>query len=286
MRFSLITTGGERPVELRRFCDSVAAQGSHLVELVFINQSAMPCRLADAGYSFPLTVVEIGHRIPLSRARNIGLKGKLGDVCAFPDDDCWYPPNLLERVDDWFARHPALSVLCTNVFDPVAGRPYGNRPVGIQCPVTFRNLFRLPISVGIFVRTPALRAVGLYFDEQLGAGTRLGSGEESEILARLLSQGFKAAYDGSISVYHSCDDLGSLNPSRTEAYALGFGHLNRRMLLMRRFAVFPFYVEVILRSLGGAVLHLSDTSRRSNYIARARGAMRGLLIRDQHRNAR
>ena len=36
----------------------------------------------------------------LSRARNAGLRMIAGDIVSFPDDDCWYPPDLLQRVAD------------------------------------------------------------------------------------------------------------------------------------------------------------------------------------------
>ena len=38
----------------------------------------------------------------LSRARNAGLAHVEAELVAFPDDDCVYPPGLLERVAERF----------------------------------------------------------------------------------------------------------------------------------------------------------------------------------------
>ncbi|MPN49512.1 hypothetical protein SDC9_197133 [bioreactor metagenome] len=38
----------------------------------------------------------------LSRARNVGLEQITGEVIAFPDDDCTYPPGILRSVADAF----------------------------------------------------------------------------------------------------------------------------------------------------------------------------------------
>ena len=47
----------------------------------------------------------------LSRARNRALSSLAGDVIGFPDDDCRYPPDLLERVARRFAEDAELGGL-------------------------------------------------------------------------------------------------------------------------------------------------------------------------------
>ena len=52
----------------------------------------------------------------VSAARNAGLDAASGEIIAFPDDDCWYPPDLLNQVDDWFRENRRLRC-------PRGGRP-------------------------------------------------------------------------------------------------------------------------------------------------------------------
>ena len=47
----------------------------------------------------------------LSLARNIGLNYVKGDIIAFPDDDCEYPPNLLSKVHELFLKFDEFNVL-------------------------------------------------------------------------------------------------------------------------------------------------------------------------------
>ena len=47
----------------------------------------------------------------LSRARNVGLKAVTGEIIAFPDDDCWYPDGLLQKVVAEFRDQTSLDGL-------------------------------------------------------------------------------------------------------------------------------------------------------------------------------
>ncbi len=53
----------------------------------------------------------------VSQARNAGLQHAGGDVLAFPDDDCRYPPDLLRRAAEFFAKHPEIGGLAGRLVD-------------------------------------------------------------------------------------------------------------------------------------------------------------------------
>ena len=57
-------------------------------------------------YEKKFSIVRCTSKPGLSHARNVGLKCIAGDVVAFPDDECWYPPELLERVAAFLDAHP------------------------------------------------------------------------------------------------------------------------------------------------------------------------------------
>ena len=50
-------------------------------------------------------------------ARNAGLAAASGEIIAFPDDDCWYPVDLLNRIDDWFNANSQYAVLAVGALD-------------------------------------------------------------------------------------------------------------------------------------------------------------------------
>jgi glycosyltransferase involved in cell wall biosynthesis len=224
-----------------------------------------------------LSELQSGSRIPLSKARNVGLPHLSGDIIAFPDDDCWYEPNLLANVANFFRDNPEIDCICTNVYDPVRRSVYGKRPVGVTRRVSFTNLFRLGISVGIFVRREALELAGAYFDERLGAGTPIGSGEETELLGRLLSRGCRVEYVGDIQVYHPVHHYSKADVRKSYDYGVGFGHVNGRLLSAGHPGVLWGFAEVFARSFLGTVLYLPDPVRRAVYWNRMRGILSGFL---------
>ena len=91
---------------------------------------------------------EIGERFILSRAKNVGLKHVSGDVVEFPDDDCQFPPDLLDRVAQFFNEHPEIDGLTGRSVDK-----YGKTNMGHfdTKPGTIDNLnvWRRGVAYGI-----------------------------------------------------------------------------------------------------------------------------------------
>lgn len=279
MKISLIMTGSERHVELARFFDSLPKEPpvKDFLELVFVNQGDFkPPRSDLLSREILFKEVRTG-RLPLSKARNLGLAVATGDVIGFPDDDCWYAPELLQNVASYFDRHPRVDAISTNVFDPATQRAYGGRPVGLDCEINFGNLFQLPISVGIFVRRKAFDAAGFFFDEQLGAGTRLGSGEETDLVYRLLRTGSRIEYLGTLQVYHPVPEYQESDVTKYYKYGLGFGYLNGAIVRDGEYRVIKHLCYVIWRSIGGAVFNVHRGVQRQIYLNRLFGVCRGFM---------
>ncbi|HTV54020.1 MAG TPA: glycosyltransferase family A protein, partial [Terriglobia bacterium] len=164
----------------------------------------------------------------LSRARNIALPHITGDVVAFPDDDCWYPPDLLKQVAHFLSENPECDGLTGCSADP-AGRP---SPSCDRHPgdITTGNVWRRAISFTIFLRRNVIAKAG-EFDEALGvgAGTPWGSGEETDYLLRALAAGCRFHYDPSVLVLHPKLPERNDAEARQKAYcyAQGVGHVLR-----------------------------------------------------------
>lgn len=279
MRLSLILTGYERNAEMKRFFQSLISQvnPSCTIEVIFVNQGTFVApqeELAARGIS----LIEIrSARLPLSKARNIGLSVASGDLCAFPDDDCWYPESLLAEVMTCLAQQTDIDAISTNVYDPITKRSYGGRPVGLDCEINFSNLFQLPTSVGLFVGRKAFDDAGFFFDENLGAGTTLGSGEEIDLVYRLLRTGSKIKYLGSLQVYHPVPEYKESDVSKYYKYGRGFGYLNGVIVRDKEYRVIRHLSYVIMRSLGGVIYNLHHSVQRKIYFYRLIGVCRGLI---------
>ena len=151
MIISLVVTGLENTQHIDRMLNSVINSNFNFkIQIIFINQDNY-CDTKK--YIFPghIEFIEISSpRISLSKARNLGLSKCSGEIIGFPDDDCWYSRSLLNEIYSIFQKNENLKAICTNVFDPDLGRSYGNRPFE-TIKINYYNLFKLPISVGIFI---------------------------------------------------------------------------------------------------------------------------------------
>jgi glycosyltransferase involved in cell wall biosynthesis len=115
MKFSLILATAGRVKEPEIFLASLQRQTHRQFEVLLVDQNP-DARLVPLAqrYWLQFPLVHLGSRRGLSRARNVGLPYASGEVVAFPDDDCWYQPDLLERVNDVLESNPQ--------FDGLAGR--------------------------------------------------------------------------------------------------------------------------------------------------------------------
>lgn len=278
--FALIITGGSRISELNRFFQSLALQGvESTIEVIFVNQGRGG--ILDVS-SIPIGVkietIEVGGPLSLSRARNMALKrlGKAG-IVGFPDDDCWYPQGLLREITNLFRATATLDCVCTQVIDPQRNKAYGNRPFGVVEPIRARNIFRLPISVGMFVRRSALESVERRFDESIGAGTKWGSGEETEFIARLLEKKRKVLYYGNLSVYHPVPTTSDWGIAKYRSYGLGFGYVSGMLIMRGHYSVCLYCLEILIRSLAGYLLAGFSHDRRNGYRIRLLAILEGLF---------
>ncbi len=185
----------------------------------------------------------------------MGVEFISGNIVCFPDDG-WYEPGLLEKVARYLSFHSSIPLYLHNVFDPNQKRSYGKRPLDVVIPVSFRNIFQLPTSAGIFVRAIAMKKAGAYFDERLGAGTHFGSGEEIDFIASLLGTDCSIIYNGNIRVYHPVPDYVEDDVKKYYQYGLGFGYLNGRLVGRCHLGVGIYFLEVLVGSLGGFLFNL------------------------------
>jgi glycosyltransferase involved in cell wall biosynthesis len=254
VKFSLILATVGRTEELERFLQHLDRQTHRNFELIVVDQNSneiLEPLIRQYQERFPL--LHLRSKQGLSRARNVGLQHFSGDVVAFPDDDCWYAPDTLEKI----AR-----VFCENSnYDGFTGRGFDDsRPWDYvffsRCSgwVNKKNVWQSSTSFSIFLRASVVRAVGP-FDESLGVGSESGkhSAEETDYLIRAIGSGFRIYYCASLCIFHpypaTTYDRDIIK--RGYGYSVGFGHVLRKHN-------YPFssVFYYLLRAFGGAVVSL------------------------------
>jgi glycosyltransferase involved in cell wall biosynthesis len=224
-------------------------------------------------YEGSLPVLRLHSKRGLSKARNVGLEKIAGDIVAFPDDDCWYPPDLLEDVVQMLVAHPEWAGLSVRALGS-RGRSSSmlwDRSAG---PIGRYSIWRRAISFGIFLRSSAVEAAGR-FDEDLGqgAGTRWGSGEESDFLLRVLDAGRCVEYEPSLHVCHESPVPATGDDSR-KAYEYGLGH--GRVLRMHRYPLWFVAFRVAQLVVGSVVFLMRGRFAQARfYLQMARGRAEG-----------
>lgn len=216
MKVDLIVTSRDNHQLVLRLLESLTDQKKY-VKIIFINQNEES--YSDILYGFDYVEIMARH-LPLSKARNLGLIHCTEELVGFPDDDCWYEKDFFNKLLSYFTQNPDFDIACTSVYDPLARRTYGRRPLNLECDVNYSNILDLPISVGIFIRR-ARHQEEIHFNERLGAGTVIGSGEETCLLLDLFSKSAKIKYNGYLRVFHQIPK--SEPNTKIFNYAIGYG---------------------------------------------------------------
>lgn len=229
MRFSLITGTLGRSEVLQRLLRSLESQTHQDFELIVVDQNEDD-RVEEVLQPFQ-SKMEIRHlrleKKGLSRARNHGLGHASGDVIGFPDDDCWYPEDLLENIESFLQRRADV--------DGVTARSYTEEDERtVQFAVTsgslnLQNVFGhgKGISYCIFLRDEVVRSVG-EFDEKIGVGadSKWGSGEETDYLIRSIKKNFNIYHISDLRIYHPKKE--EVDLEKVKKYGIGIGHVFRK----------------------------------------------------------
>lgn len=275
---SLLCCTVGRSEKLTRLLVSLATQTRRDFELVLVDQNE-PGALDPvlAPWRERLDIVHLRSPRGLSRARNVGLSAVRAPLVAFPDDDCWWPPDLAARLVALFDAFPEAGLFTGRTQD-AAGRD----SLGLFLPSDARldraNVWRAGNSNSLFVRSEVARAVG-GFDETLGvgAGTPFRSGEETDFVLRALAGGAKGFFRRDLIVHHDQAPVaGADGIARAEGYARGFGRV-----LRRHGYGLPYLALRVARPLARALLALpAGDLATARYKTRwALGTLRGYCAR-------
>ena len=271
----LILATVARTAEPVRFVRSLDAQTYRAFRLIVVDQNPHSEleRLLDPILR-PLPYVYLRSEPGLSKARNAGLRHVEGDIVAFPDDDCWYPADTLERVAAFFATHSEWEGLSGQSVDE-SGRPSGGRWDRRAGRITPNRVWTRAGSYTIFLRRSLVEAVGP-FDESLGLGANSPwpSAEDLDYVLRGVQLGRALYYDPSLHVHHPQTREGLSEPDAANGFHHGMG-MGR---VMRTNGLPAWLVAYhVARSFGGSAISLArgDRALARFYWAVGRGRLRG-----------
>lgn len=280
MQISLVVATRGRDHDIVMLLDSLLAQDFPALDVTIVDQNADD-RVVPivSAYAPRMQLRHLRSDVAnANHARNLGLHGATGDLVGFPDDDCIFPPGVLARVATRFAAEPVLQVLTGPAASPEGGLGSGRWREDAGA-ITLKNVWTSVIEFNLFLRRDTAVQLG-GFDEQLGPGTRFGSAEGNDLVARAIRLGHRAAYDPGLRIVHPDKRLTPVAVERAQAYATGLG------LVLRRHAPgIGIWAPFFVRPLGGMLLsalrlrHLEF----AYYAATLRGRIAGWFAADPRR---
>lgn len=271
MKVSLIMPTINVTEELDLFLKSLSEQTYKDFELITIDQNAgneafeIIRKYED---DFEIKYMK-SNQSGLSLNRNKGLIMIDGDIVGFPDDDCEYEKDTLEKVVTFFKKNADKRIYSCRTLE--RGKDYGT---GIMLEnndeLKIDNIDMTVKSITFFVNY-FLEDITL-FDENLGVGAYFGSGEETDYVLTLLHKGFKGNYFAEDIIYHPAKKGNYDDLERAYKYALGYGALVKKEVRCRKnfFYIFKYWKK-LFRNIGGMIV----TKNRKYHWFVLKGRLRG-----------
>lgn len=285
-RFSLIVATIHRHDELSLFLSTLHEQATYDFELIVVDQNdgdelrpllqqwLQEAAERSSGTGNAPRLVHLRARPGLSKSRNQGLEYATGDIVAFPDDDCWYQPNTLAFVDQWFSKNPGYGILSLGSRDRY-GAVSNNRWPQEQCDLTRTNAFRTTATYSYFVHRGRISG-RLLFDPEIGPGTATiyGAGEDTELIVSLVSAGTRGRFLKSPWVGHPSKPYDSAE--RAWRYGAGFGRVMAKHRMRTQFAGLVLFdlIRIPVHYIKG------DRARGSRLWSHAAGMTRAYFQKD------
>jgi GT2 family glycosyltransferase len=170
--------------------EAIAWRGKHLAQLMMRDDLDIQ-ELESVG-------------VAKSRNRNIWLAK--GEYLVFGDDDVKFDVDGLYKAIAYLDDHPEYSLLLAMAKD-TSGNIRKRYPKKIQELSRFNSA--KAATYEMIVRVEAIRQLGVWFDEEFGAGAKNYLGDEYIFIVDLLSAGGKAVFVPIVIAAHPEDSSGS-----------------------------------------------------------------------------
>ena len=221
---SLVLCTYGRTNEVDNFLDSIYRQTKKPTEIIIVDQNEeniLHYIIEKWSEKLPIIHKRVNFK-GASRSRNFGAKQAVSALIAFPDDDCLYPPKLIENITKLFQQKEEFETILTAKIEPSEISSRLSKPsLNYSWVTSSLDLFKAKAETSnIFARKSKLESLPFIFNENIGPGanTPWASNEETDLLIRLLKQGIKIIKLKELSIAHHSLQV---SPARSLKYGMG-----------------------------------------------------------------
>lgn len=196
---SLVLATVGRVDTLYRFFDSLPVADDFEVLLIDQNRDdrLLPVVLYALDRNIRINWVSSSKKC-LSTARNLGIELATGQLIGFPDDDCWYASDVVERLRNAYAAYTHHGGFMARWVE----REPVHKPAHLLDYALLLKFRESPVnSISLFIKKQELLSIG-GFDHMFGVGQPFGAGEETDLTLRLLKADVQVLYLPDIEVHH------------------------------------------------------------------------------------
>jgi GT2 family glycosyltransferase len=231
---SIIVCTVDRLTDLEACLQSLLPFRAAMADVIVVNNGPHLAAVGEVARRHGAVVVNESRR-GVSRARNAGIRAAKGSIMAFLDDDSVADPNwlplLIEPLRDPRVFAVTGSIGAQTLADPVSQAfDELHRAQFPQSQITFdgnAELNSFPMrwalvgNANMAIRREAFDRFG-FFDTRFGRGTRIGSGEEPDMLLRILLGGKRIVVEPGARILHRHST--EWNAMRRWAFTSGCSH--------------------------------------------------------------
>ncbi len=228
MKVSLILATLGRDKELVEFLTSLIHQTYYNFELIIIDQNKdnkIDAIIESFRGCFDVNQIKVDF-IGNARARDYGIAFAKGGIIAFPDDDCIYESDVLQKVIEEFRDRKDIAIIAVGSYDLCKSK----FSIGVNSfrPRYFSRLNMMGVEFTHFFHLNRIDKSQFYLDHDFGIGSKYSGAEGFELLYRLLRSNNTAFYNPDIKIYHANKDNYKLGHDRMLIYSEGVGAYIRK----------------------------------------------------------
>lgn len=194
---TVIVCTRDRPSQLARALTAISNSGlRRRDQIIVVDSASVSIDTGEVARSAGAQLIRVDEP-GLSRARNAGVAAARCDIIAFTDDDCEPAPGWLDAMRSSFID-PSIGFVTGRILPIGEGTASA---IDSDIPKRYTGV-QDPFGIGHGANMAFRRAAISRFDEDLGAGARFKSAEDTDMFWRCLSLGWDALYYPSSLVYH------------------------------------------------------------------------------------